>query len=152
MKEANGSTVPGWRSYIRLAGSQTYWKNLICGSLNQWFGRVGRCSQRHLGSWRTECDVSEHLKVWLGMLTIGFFSPSAADSMHLPVVLIWMKLQVSMCISFLCFLFLQNTYSSLRYFSVWSKGPWWGRNANLYYQLSLFCSRKEFVRWLLIQI
>lgn len=55
--------------------ANTYWKNLICGSLNQWFGRDGRCSQRHLGSWRTKCDVSEHLKVWLGMLTVGFFFP-----------------------------------------------------------------------------
>lgn len=145
----------GWLEELYQVGwfANTYCKNLICGSLHQWFGREGRCSQRHLGSWRTECDVSEHLKVWLGMLTIGFFfPPSAADSVHLPVVPIWMKFLVSFCISFLRFLFLQNTYSSLRYFSACSEGPWWGRNADLYYQLSLFCSRKKFVRWLLIQI
>lgn len=28
-----------------------YWKNLICGSLNQWFVRDDRCSQKHLVSW-----------------------------------------------------------------------------------------------------
>lgn len=28
-----------------------YWKNLICGSLNQWFVRDDRCSQKHLTSW-----------------------------------------------------------------------------------------------------
>lgn len=38
-----------------------YWNNLICGSLNQWFVRDDRCSQKHLASW--ELNIA-FLTIW----------------------------------------------------------------------------------------
>lgn len=135
-----------------------YWKTLICGSLNQWFVRDDRCSQKHLTGWGLSTVVLTTWKCYKCQWQAVFYFSCISLFRHCVAVSCSDLYKIAsghvQC-GFLCLpLPIGNRLLSQIFPFILEWGTLIKRRKPelVVWTMHSFCLRKEIFRWILIQL